>query len=199
MTTDTKAVPRHSARPQLPEEMAADFRQFRGTHDDTYWQFGDRIDAWVVEMAGKLSQARIYRSAALETDQSSGEIRQLHETARSTDTQLREQFGDVLTHSHYRVLRYLDDRAKKLAYLSLCVESADDYGGRPMPASKLAIKLRQDSGLEPPTPTFGELLERAIRAIERAGDSLAAIGTETAHLKQEALLGIILTLDKMAA
>lgn len=192
MTNDATHIAHSDGRPKPPETMMSDFRQFRGSGDATHWQLGDKIDEWVVEMAGKLSQARVYKAAALETEQSVGEIRKLHETARGTDAQLRAEFEDVLTSEHYRVLRYVDDRAKKLAYLKLCVESADDFNGRPMPAVILAKRVRKDSGLELPPPTFGDLIERAIAAVGRARD--AAAGSN----KYEKVTEILLALEKLA-
>jgi hypothetical protein len=177
---------------KTPDAMRDDFRQYRGDTDDYHWRLGDCIDNWVVEMAGKITQRRIYRDAAIETDLSISEIRVLHETARGTDAQLRDEFGDVLTHSHYRVLRYVDDRSVKHGYLAWCVESADAFGGRPAPAAVLARKVKKEMGLEPPEPTFGELLARAVSALERARD---ACEDAKRHDKLNALLA---ELEKMA-
>ena len=155
----------------LPPAIADCFRQYRGAGDTGKWQLGDRIEEIYTELAGRVTLTALYKSAALETEQSRAEVRQLHETARAFDTSLRAEFDDVLCWAHYRVLRYIDDRARKQAYLAWCVESADAYGGRPAPASVLAKKVLHDLGLEPPAATFGELLARAVTAIERARDA----------------------------
>lgn len=156
-----------TAKGALPDELLDRFRQRRGANDPNYWGLGDDIADAVVELAGRGMQTKILKAAALETDLSRAEVRVLFETARACDKSLRDEFMDVLTHSHFRVIRYIDDLAKQQGYLQWCLESADAYGGRPAPAAVLAKKVQQDMGLEPPEPTKGELIERAIRAVEK--------------------------------
>lgn len=152
-------------RGDVPEVVHNRFRQRRGANDATYWGIGDDICEFVAEFPGHGMQAAILRAAALDTEYSLAECRKLFETARVFDQSLRDEYGDILTHQHFRVLRYVDDRAKRAAYLRLCVESADAYGGRPMPAAVLDKRVQKDLGHEPPKPTNAELLERAIRAV----------------------------------
>lgn len=159
------------ATPALPEPILDTFRQHRGGSDHTQWRLGDAVADAIVEMAGKVTQRRIYQAAAIETDYSIAEIRMLHETARGTDQSLRDEFDSVLVHAHYRVLRFIDDRGKKRAYLRWCVESADQFNGRPAPAAVLAKKVQKEMGLEPPPPTVGEILERATAQLDRAWDT----------------------------
>ena len=166
----------------LPDKLLEKFRQYRGVSDDAYWSIGDAIDEAVVESVGRLTQNAVYGIAVKEMDISRGEVRVLHETARTTDSKLREEFELVLTHQHYRVLRYIEDRAKKHGYLKWCLESADAFGGRPAPASVLAKKVQKEMGIEPPPPTVGEILERAIGLIDKAYDlDPAAVWRELAR------------------
>mgnify|MGYP006935511899 CR=1 FL=1 len=175
-------------RGQLPDAVLDKFRQRRGETDAHYWGLGDDVADAVVEFAGKITQQKIIKAAALETDLSNGEVRLLFETARAFDQSLRDEFAEVLTHQHYRVLRYLDDRAKQQAYLRWCLESADRYGGRPAPASILAKKVRRELGHEPPEPTFGELFERALTAVQNLR---SAADTDVRHQKVSAVLALL--------
>jgi hypothetical protein len=155
----------------LPEKLLEKFRQHRGENDDAYWAMGDDIDEAVVESAGRLTQNAVYGIAVREMEVSRAEVRVLHETARATDEKLRDEFADILTHSHYRVLRYIEDRSVQRGYLRWCLESADAFGGRPAPASVLAKKVQKELGIEPPEPTVGEILERATAQLDRAFDA----------------------------
>lgn len=175
-------------RGQLPDEFLNKLRQWRGHNDPTYWGLGDDVADAIVEMAGQFTQQKIFKAAAVETEYSIAEVRLLWETARAFDKQMRDEFGDVLTHQHFRVLRYVDDRAKQEGYLRWCLESADMYNGRPAPAAILAKKVRRELGHEPPPPTFGELYERAVRAVENLRDNA---DTEVRHQKVEAVLALL--------
>lgn len=155
----------------LPEKLLEKFRQHRGENDQSFWAMGDDIDEAVVESAGRLTQNAVYGVAVIEMEISRGEVRVLHETARSTDQALRNEFADVLTHSHYRILRYIDDRSKRRGYLRWCLESSDAFGGRPAPASVLAKKVQKEMGVEAPEPTVGELWEKAQTALQRVYDA----------------------------
>ncbi len=178
-------------RGQLPDAVLDKFRQRRGETDAHYWGLGDDVADAVVEFAGKITQQKIIKAAALETDLSNGEVRLLFETARAFDQSLRDEFADILTHMHFRVLRYIDDRSQQKAYLTWCIESADAYGGRPAPAAVLARKVQKDRGIEPPAPTKAELIDRAVRAIERVRDISE---NEREH---DALVRMVATLEKM--
>ena len=110
----------------LPDSVLDVFRNYRGAGDDSRFGLGDSIETAAVEFAGKVTQRQLYRAAAIETDLSTAEIRLLHETARATDESLRAEFLEPLTFQHFRVLRFLDDRAQRRGYLRWCVDSADD-------------------------------------------------------------------------
>lgn len=156
---------------QLPESLLDSFRQFRGDTDRTYFGLGDAVDAAVVELAGRVSANRIYKAAALETEYSKSEIRLLHETARATPQSLRDEFDAYpLVHQHYRTVRYLDPD-KQRYYIRWAIESADAFGGRIAPASVLDKKIKKEMGIQPPEPTFLELVARALSAVERARDA----------------------------
>lgn len=160
-------MPKRGAGADLPEALLDHMRQLRGVTDPYYWQRGDVVAEAVAELATHGMQTKIIKAAALEWELSRAEVRVLFETARACDKSLRAEYGDVLTHAHFRVIRYIDDRAKQAAYLRLCLESADSYGGRPMPAALLAKRVAQDAGHAPAEPTKGELIERAIKAVEK--------------------------------
>ena len=171
-TSASLAAPGAMARAQrsavLPDSVLDRFRQFRGDGDDSRFSLGDEIETAAVEFAGKVTQRQLYKAAAIETDLSIAEIRLLHETARATDDSLRAEFLEPLTFQHFRVLRFLDDRAQRRGYLRWCVDSADDFGGRLAPAAVLARKVRRELGVEPPEPTAVELAERAAGLLRRA-------------------------------
>lgn len=145
----------------LPDSIADKFRQYRGSTDRDFFGLGDEVDAAIVELAGQVTARHIYQRAAIETEYSIAEVRLLHETARAADGKLRDEFGDVLTHAHFRAVRYLDDRALQRRYLCWAVESSDLFGGRPAPARKLAAKIQAERGIQKPEPTLGDLLDRA--------------------------------------
>ncbi len=146
------------------------FRAYRGGGDDSRFGLGDKLEEIHTELAGQVSLRQLYRAAALETDLSGAEVRLCHETARATDAQMRETFGDVLVFSHFRAVRYIDDRAKQQAYLQWCLESADLFDGRIAPASELVKRVAADNGHVKPAPTLAEALGRAVSAVERARD-----------------------------
>lgn len=153
-------------RGELPPALLDMFHQFRGGGDKHQWAIGQAVDDAIVEYAGKLTAERIIKAAVKEMEVSRGQVRKCREVWAATDANLRAEFDDALTFEHFAVLRFIGDRAQMRAYLQLAVESADDYGGRPMPAVILDKRVKADLGLEPPSPTPGELLERAIRAAE---------------------------------
>lgn len=152
-------------RGELPPALLNEFHQFRGGDDGHQWGIGKIVDDAIAELAGKFTAERIIKAAVKEMEISRGQVRKCRETWAATDERLRDEF-DVLTFEHFAVLRYIGDRAKMHSYLQLCVESADLFGGKPMPAVILAKRVKKDLGLEPPEPTPGELLERAIRAVQ---------------------------------
>lgn len=152
----------------LPESLLERLRSHYGETDTAFWAMGDDIDDAVVESAGKLTQKRVYAIAAKEMNLSTAEVRLLHETARETDESLRDEFTEILTHQHYREVRYLHDRAVKRKYLTWCVESADQWGGRVATAARLKKKIQAELGETKPDPTVGEILERAVAVLDRA-------------------------------
>ena len=98
-------------------------------------------------------------------------MRMLHETARASDEQLRGEFDEPLVFAHFREVRYLGDRVLQVAYLKWCIESADDYGGRPAPASILRRKIQRERGTPAPPPTVAELFGRCLALCDRVLES----------------------------
>lgn len=151
---------------QLPEALLDRFRQHYGEAGKHQWAIGRDVDDAIVEFAGKFSANKIILAAKKEMDLSRSQILKCQTTWAATDEQLRDEF-DMLTFEHFAaVVRHVKDRAQVRKWLALAVETADEYGGRFMPAAKLDAKLRKHLGLMPAEPTEAELLERAIRAVE---------------------------------
>lgn len=174
-------------RGELPPALLDRFHQHRGSGDKHQWQIGQDVDDAIIEYAGKFTAEKIIKAAVKEMEISRGQVRKCRETWAATDEHLRDEF-DVLTFEHFAVLRFIGDRAKMHAYLALAVESAELYGGRPMPAVILAKRVQKDLGLEPPPPTFGELLERALTAVTNLRD---AADSETRVNKVAAVLALL--------
>lgn len=149
------------ASPALPPELLDEWHQFRGGSDGHQWALGRSVADALVEYAEVYSAATLYRQAAKAAECSVGQVRKCSETYGACN-QWRGMF-EVLTFEHFATVRYLNlDRAE--AWLIECIESADRFGGRPMPAAVLAKKLR--SGKQP--PTFAELLARAVSDTTKA-------------------------------
>ena len=171
----TAATHTNGHRPVLPDSITDTFRQYRGSTDADYFGLGDAIDAAVVELAGKVTAKAIYKQAAIETEYSIAEVRMLHETARAADSKLRAEFDDALTHAHFRAVRYIDERAVQRGYLRWCLESADQFGGRPAPARKLAEKIQAERGPQKPPPSLSDWLDRARANLDKVYEADPAV------------------------
>jgi hypothetical protein len=150
---------------KLPDELLDAWRQFRGAGDAHQWEIGDLIDAAVVEYAGRVTQARIYREASKTIEVSVGQVRKCRETAMATPASLRDEF-DVLTFEHFAKLRF-DEPAEQRKWLAWCLDTAPSYGGRPAPAVVMERAIKTARGEKPPAPTFADCARRAIAALER--------------------------------
>lgn len=182
ITTADKPV-----RGQLPEAVLDTFRQFYGADSKHQWQIGEVVDAALIEFAGKVSANTILKAAAKEMDLSRSQVLKCQTTWAATDEQLRGEF-DQLTFEHYAaVVRHVKDRAQVRQWLALAVETADDYGGRFMPARKLEAQIKKHLGIGPAEPTAAELWERAIRAVENYQAVASGRGHERATKALELL------------
>ncbi len=184
-------TPRTAQGAGLPEAVLDTFRQFYQAGSKHQWDIGRVVDDALIEFAGKISANRILRAAAKEMDLSRSQVLKCQFTWAATDEQLRGEF-DQLRFEHFAaVVRYVKDRADVHKWLLLAVESSDDYNGRFMPAAKLESKIKKALGIGPVEPTKGELIERAVQAVER----LRNISENEAE--HAALERVIVTLEKM--
>lgn len=171
----------------LPEAVLDSFRQFYGAGSKHQWDIGRVVDDALVEFAGKVSANRIIRAAAKEMDLSRAQVLKCQTTWAGTDEQLRGEF-DQLRFEHFAaVVRHVKDRAAVRKWLALALETADDYGGRFMPAAKLEAMIKKALGIAPPEPTAAELLERALRAVQNYQAVASGRGHERATRAYELL------------
>ena len=173
----------------LPESFLEQLRSHRGAGDAGKWQIGDAIETFHVEAAGRVTLRRLYRAAAVETERSIADVRMLHETARASDEQLRGEFDEPLVFAHFREVRYLGDRVLQVAYLKWCIESADDYGGRPAPASILRRKIQRERGTPAPPPTVAELFGRCLALVDKVLEVYETDAEKALAEQVRALLG----------
>lgn len=171
----------------LPEAVLDSFRQFYGAGSHHQFAIGRVVDDALVEFAGKISANKIIRAAAKEMDLSRAQVLKCQTTWAGTDEQLRAEF-DQLRFEHFAaVVRHVKDRAAVRKWLALAIETADDYGGRFMPAAMLEAKIKKALGIAPPEPTPAELLERAWRAVQNYQAVASGRGHEQATRALEIL------------
>lgn len=172
---------------QLPEALLDRFRQHYGEAGKHQWAIGRDVDDAIEEFAGKFSANKIILAAKKEMDLSRSQILKCQTTWAATDEQLRGEF-DMLTFEHFAaVVRHVKDRAQVRKWLALAVETADEYGGRFMPAAKLEAKIKKALGLGPEPPTPADLLERAITAARNYRD---VAGNEKSHERASKALAL---------
>lgn len=173
---------------QLPEAVLDSFRQFYGAGSKHQWDIGRVVDDALIEFAGKISANRIIRAAAKEMDLSRSQVLKCQTTWRATDEALRSEF-DMLPFECFAVVtRYIKDRLAMAQWLALVVESGADYGGRFMPTKKLEAKIKAYLGIAAPEPTWDQLYDRAVTAVENLRDHA---DTETRHQKVAAVLALL--------
>lgn len=169
------------AGPTLPPELLNEWHQFRGGSDGHQWALGRSVADALVEYAEHFSAATLYRQAAKAAECSVGQVRKCSETYAACGDEWWAEF-DLLTFEHFATVRYLAEKVAR-DWLTVCVESADEYGGRPMPAAVLARKLRPGKQ----APTFAELVARAVSATTKA----VALATGPAYVLAEQALDLL--------
>ena len=171
------------ATKQLPPGLVDTFHQFRGGTDGHQWSLGEAVAEAVTELAGQYSIGFIQREAAKAAEVSPAQVRKCCETwqAATEGGYRANDLFDVLTFEHHATVRYLP-LADALTWLTRCVASADDYGGRPMPASVLAKKLAELK--DQPAVDPREYIDRAWALIGKALDAGAAAGVSEKALAQ---------------
>lgn len=151
---------------QLPESVLDAFRQLYGSGSKHQWDVGRVVDDALIEFAGKISANKIIRAAAKEMDLSRAQVLKCQTVWAGTDEQLRDEF-DCLRFEHFAaVVRHVKDRADVHKWLTLATDPDGEFNGRFMPAAKLEAKIKAALGIGPAEPTPGELLERAVRAVQ---------------------------------
>lgn len=99
--------------------------------NSTEWAWGDLAVEIVDELAGKLPKGETRRLIANASPFKVSTIRKREAVARFFDRATRDEFA-VLDFSHFELaMRQKEWRSD----LEWCVESGDDYGGRPAPFS----------------------------------------------------------------
>ena len=172
---------------QLPEAVLDTFRQFYGAGSKHQWDIGRVVDDALVEFAGKISANKILRAAAKEMDLSRSQVLKCQTTWAATDEQLRGEF-EMLRFEHFAaVVRHVKDRAQVRKWLTLAIETADDYNGRFMPAAKLEAAIKHELGIGPEKPTNADLLERARRSVSNYVAEASGRGHELATRALELL------------
>jgi hypothetical protein len=143
---------------RLPDQALNIIRQFRGFGDAEAWALGELSAALVDELGREHGRAAIRIAVADEWGGTASTVKDYELTARYYPPDKRD--FDNLTWWHYRQARAAGDLDTSLDYLRQAVESADQYGGRPMPVRVLAAKMKTNGH------TKSSTLERLLRVLD---------------------------------
>lgn len=135
VTTVTRVTPAKV----LPDEILDRAAALSDADNATCWALGDLVIEAIDECAGKLSKSEIRTQIANRTRYQPSGIRAREAVSRFWDEADREEYG-VLDWSHFRLAMRQKDPRGDLRY---CIESADRYGGRPMPYNAYAQMVRE--------------------------------------------------------
>jgi hypothetical protein len=160
------ALPEAAPAPTLPDEVLQRLTALAEVANSTDWAWGDLAVEIVDELAGQMAKGETRRLIANASPFKVSTIRKREAVARFFDLATRDEFA-VLDYSHFELaMRQKDWRAD----LEFCVDSADDYGGRPMPFNAYAALVRERSGGKPPADPY----EQADKAKALLGQALDA-------------------------
>lgn len=176
----------------LPEDVRNDARSRRGHRDPHDWSDADFVASVVAECTharGDRSRAinilaadmGITRSEAVdlclmgETYPPAVILRNKKGEAIGIEPGIREQYAGILTTGHYREAMHSETQTKPAQWLQLAVDSADDFGGMPMPVTVLRSKVRAANAEAKDKPSKNETYRASIdKAFKALGDALGA-------------------------
>lgn len=165
MTTATQNG--HAPAISLPDEVLQRITALAQVVNSTEWAWGDLAIEIVDELVGKVPKGETRRLIANASPFKVSTIRKREAVSRFYDLATRFEF-DVLDYSHFELAMRQDDWRADLEH---CVDSADDYGGKPMPFNAYAalVNERKRDGQPPPDPY--DLAEKAKNYLSEALDS----------------------------
>lgn len=195
MTTMTRA----SASDILPDLVSAKLEAIAETESDLQWRLGDAVIELAAELFPRHRKAEIVAAVATRAQLQPSAVRAREATARFWDEADRAEF-DGLSYSHFRLaMRQPLPRSD----LQFCLDSADDYGGQPMPYHAYCQMVKERAGGRD-EPTVAELLERATAVLSKAyeldpADTLRGLGEFIGLMATEEAASKVITELRFAA
>lgn len=158
----------------LPETVLNDARQRRGNTDAQAWEDADFVAGVVAEFTRKRGdRTRVIKELGIHMGISRASVSDLAQLSETYEVGVREAYREALTIGHYREAMRCIAVANPEKLLKHAVESADEWGGLPMPVDALRQHVRKlNAGLEV-EKTKSELYRIYIdRAFKALGDAL---------------------------
>ena len=163
MTTATNG---HAPAAALPEDLLDRAQALSDSANGADWSLGDLVIEAVDEHKQYLPKSEIRRIIANRTRYQPSAIRAREAVSRFWDAADRDEYG-ALDWSHFRLaMRQRDPRGD----LQHCLDSADLYGGRPMPYNAYAQMVRERNGGQPVKDPY-ELAGKAQAYLSEALDA----------------------------
>lgn len=156
----------------LPDEVLDKARAYRGAGDEHAWEMADFVANVVAECTrSRGDRTRALKQLAQNMGVSRAQASDLCQLAETYEAGVRDDY-QALTIGHFReAMRCKTVPAVKL--LDLAVESADEWGGQPMPVDVLRQTVRaHNAGIEPkkgPKELYKLCIDRAFKTL---GDAL---------------------------
>lgn len=174
----------------LSEDILTRARQYRGAGDSANWQVGDLAIDVVDELKGKgATQTEIRSALADELGLSRASVTKIERAARAFDEADRDEFSTTLTFDYFLVA--LGAPAPRQA-LQWCVESGDDFGGKPAPLDRFRAHIRElKQGRE---LTFDEQYELSR---QRAANAVNAMLRTAPEHKARATRAVLEQIEKL--
>ena len=139
----------------IPEEQQSRILSVRGAGDAEFWIIGDVAVELEDDADGNQEKVRAIRNAIADlAGVTARTVQEYKSNAAYYPKAVRELFPN-LTRWHFRFAKRARELEKSAEWLVLAANSADDYGGKPMPVDVLAAKM---DGLRP--PSVADAIER---------------------------------------
>ena len=156
----------------IPETYLALLQQVRGLGDVEFWSIGDIAVSLEEEAGDNLPKRRAIRQAIADVSGVVPDtVLRYKSCAQFFPPDVREEYT-ALTRYHFRAARAAGSLDAAKSWLTKAVESADNYGGVPMPVRKLmgliadAKETRDKKQVQ--RRQFDTTLKRAEKALDRA-------------------------------
>lgn len=149
----------------LPDELLDRAAALSDATNGADWALGDLVVEAIEEHKRYLPKSEIRRQLAARTRYQPSGIRAREAVSRFWDAADREEYA-VLDWSHFRLAMRQRDPHGDLQH---CIESADAFGGRPMPYSAYAAWVKERNGGQKPADPYA-LADRAKALLGQALD-----------------------------